>query len=452
MADSHQAPAMDALAQFASTASAADCAQHLALHTADAVVALRAGAATSEGRALQRFLGASDPSALGRVAAHAAVVRLTEIDDIHRASCVTVGALTVPVAAAFARDTTTPAQFLDALYVGQELALQLALAAGGARLLARGQWPSLLVAPFGAAATAGRLLGLGPERMRQALALAIAHAPRQPGRFRGARSGRWLLFGEAVRSGCMAALAAAEGLDGDPELLNPEWLRAVGGDLADPEQLVATGRQTRGLSIKPHASAKQGLAAIHGLRQWLEQGVVVPEQIESIEVHVPPAYAVMLDREPPRTSRLSSLISAPWQLALAALHPTLLDDVGREAWPDDPRLPALAARVCVLADPALDALYPQAFPARLVLRAHGARHELLVTDSPGDPALPYDAPQLMDKARRMLGAGAELDSVQAVLGLPTNPSALGTLRAVFGYATADQRAALPGEPHHPGRS
>lgn len=428
------APAIDALAQFAATASAARKMPHLALHAADAVVALRAGAATAEGQAIQRFLAGADAGALGRVTANAAVMRLTEIDDIHRPTCVTVGALTVPAAAAFARDSTTPVQLLDALYVGQELALQLALAAGGARLLARGQWPSLIVAPFGAAATAGRLLGLAPARMRQALSLAVSFAPRQPGRFQGARSGRWLLFGEAVRSGCMAALAAADGIDGDPELLSADWLRAIGGDLAAPEQLTPTGGLTQGLSIKPHASAKQGLAAIHGLRQLIAQQHLAPEQIEAIEVHVPPPYVVMLNREPPRTSRLASLINVPWQLALAALQPALLDDVAREIWPEDPRLSALAERIRVHADPALDALYPQAFPARLVVHAGGTRHESLVTDSPGDPALAYDANQMMDKARRILGSVAELDSVQAVLDLPTKPAAMPTLRAVFGYA------------------
>ena len=108
--------------------------------------------------------------------------------------------------------------------------------------------------------------------------------------------------------------------------------------------------------------------------------------------------------------------------------------MAREAWPDDPRLPALAARMRVLADPTLDAMYPQAFPARLLVHAGGASHEVLVADSAGDPALPFDALQLMDKARRMLGNVPELASVQAILGLPTNPTAMRTLRAAFGYA------------------
>jgi 2-methylcitrate dehydratase PrpD len=232
----------------------------------------------------------------------------------------------------------------------------------------------------------------------------------------------------------MAALAAADGIDGDPEMLSADWLKSVGGDLAAPDQLTPTGLLTQGLSIKPHASAKQALAAIHGLRQLIARHQLVPEQIEAIEVQVPPPYAAMLDRDPPRTNRLATLVNAPWQLALAALQPALLDDVAREVFPEDPRLPALAARIRVVADPALDALYPDAFPARVVVHAGGARHEILVTDSPGDPALAYDAPQLIDKARRMLGSGAELDSVRSVLGLPGNASAMASLRAVFGYA------------------
>jgi 2-methylcitrate dehydratase PrpD len=284
--------------------------------------------------------------------------------------------------------------------------------------------------------------------MRQALALAIAHVPRQPGRFQGARPGRWLLFGEAVRSGCMAALAAADGIDGDPELLNADWLRSVGAELAAPEKLTSDERLTGGLSIKPHASAKQALAAIHGLRALMARHGLRAADIASVEVHVPPAYAVMLDREPPRTSRLSSLVNAPWQLALAAVQPELLDDVARAAWPDNPQLAALAARVRVLADPALDARYPESFPARLLLSAAGTRHEMLVTHSPGDPELPFDAHQLLDKARRMLGDGTAVDAVRAVLGLHETPSAVRVLRGVFGYA-ADGAAPAHGPLHNP---
>lgn len=428
--------AIDTLAEFATTASAGGREARLALQVADGAMARLAGGGTAEGRALQAFMARSEPGTLGLVAANAALMRLTEIDDIHRPTAVTPSALALPVALAFATDGTPPARWFDALFAGQELALRLALAAGGARLLTRGQWPSLVAAPVGAAAIAGRLLGLPADRMRQALALAIAQVPRAPGRPLGPRTGRWLLFGQAVRSGCVAALAAADGIDGDPALLDAGWLQALGGELAAPHELAAPGALSDGLSIKPHPSAKQALAAVHGLRRLLEEGRIAPGDIESIELHVPPAYAGMLDREPPRASRLASLVNAPWQLALAALRPDRLDDVARETWPDDERLAALANRIQVLADGALDRLYPAAFPARLVLRAGGASHEILVTDSPGDPALPFDEARLLDKAHRLLGDGPGPAIVRAALRLARDGSGLQPLRAAFGYAGA----------------
>ena len=421
--------AIDALAEFAVTATAKDRQARLALHLADAVMARLAGAATSEGRALYRFYDRMDAGRLGRVAADSAVTRLTEIDDIHRPTCVTVSALTAPVALVLCDQGCSRDRLLDSLFVGQETALRVASALGGARLLTRGLWPSFLVAPIGAAATMGRLLGLPFAHMRQALALAVAQVPRVPGRFASTRPARWMLFGEAVRQGCVAALGAADGMQGDPGLLDAAWLHAVGGDLADASRLDAVEVLSDALSIKPHASAKQALAAIHGLQQLLADKLVSPEHIEAIELHVPTAYAPMLDREPPRSSRLASLVSAPWQLALAALHPHLLDDVARESWPTDPRLADFAGRVRVLADSALDALYPAAYPARLVIHAAGDRHEILVTESPGDPALPFDAPQMIDKARRMLKDATGLTTVQMALRLPADGSAMCVLLA-----------------------
>jgi len=422
---------INALADFAVSASAQGRQVRLALHLADAVLARSAGESCSEGRALYGFYARADGHRLGRVAANAAVMRLTEIDDIHRPTAVTVGALTAPVALAFCDSACSRAGFFDALFVGQEVALRIASALGGARLLTRGLWPSFLVAPVGAAATAGRLLGLSHDQMRQALALAIAQVPRVPGRFMGARPARWLLFGQAVRQGCVAALAAADGMEGDPSLLDAAWLQAVGGDLSDATQLARSDFLSDAISIKPHASAKQALTAIHGLQQLLADQKVTPDRIEAIELYVPPAYASMLNRDPPQSSRLASLVSAPWQLALTALYPALLDDVARESWPSDPRLAAFAARVHVHADSTLDALYPATFPARMVVRMAKSCLEILVTESPGDPALPFDSALLVDKARRMLGAESTLETVQLSLRVLKDGAVLPALVANF---------------------
>jgi 2-methylcitrate dehydratase PrpD len=423
------------------------------------VLALLAGVRTAEGKAARDFFARIEPTPLGSAAGNAAAMRLTEIDDIHRPTAVTVTAIVLPAVLAMgahakaappvaASPNAAPpnaAGFLDALFAGQEVAIRVARALGGARLLDKGIWPSYAVAPVGAAAAAGRMLGLDADRMRHALALALSQTPRIVGKSPGARPGRWPLFGNAVRSGCVAALAAADGIDGDTTILNAGWLQSMGapqatnapaaGDqatagAADRRPEEASSAIVDQLSIKPHCSAKQVLAAVHGLRQLVAEGLD-PSTIDALEVHVPSAYSAMIDREPPDASRLASMVSARWQLALAALQPALLDDVARGSFPRDPALLALAAKVTIHADSALDALYPRYFAARLVVTAAGRRHETLVQDSPGDPALRYDAAQLKDKAVRILGQGAEVEWVARVLDVQRDAAVLDGLYERF---------------------
>jgi 2-methylcitrate dehydratase PrpD len=409
---------LDELAVFAADAQASAGREQLVLHLADAAIALMAGMRSTDGRMAAALIHRFDTSPLAHGARLAAVMRLSEIDDIHRPTAVTASA----------------ARFADAIFVGQELALRLALAMGGASLLARGLWPTYLVAPFGAAATTARLLGLNAARTAQALALALAQTPRAPGRTPHTPCpGRWPLFGNAVRAGCFAALAAADGIDGDPALLNDAWLASIGGtdaDAAPLRELDPASPLIAQVSIKPHCSAKQTLGAVHGLRELLARGID-PASIDAIEVQVPAAYAGMIARETPAASRLASIVSAPGQLALAALQPASLDDVSRDALDWNGPLGALAAKVSVRADPALDALYPRQWPARVTVIAGRRREQILMTDSPGDPAMPFDTASVIDKATRVVGARRGRALVQTAMSACDDASALNTLGHLF---------------------
>src|SRR6267154_56676 len=69
------------------------------LHVKDTVAAFFAGVRTKEGEALSALYGGRvDLSE--RIAAAASIARLSECDDIHLPSCVTPGAVVVPVAIA----------------------------------------------------------------------------------------------------------------------------------------------------------------------------------------------------------------------------------------------------------------------------------------------------------------------------------------------------------------
>ena len=69
---------------------------------ADTLVAAVAGAQTTEGRALRKVLPRT--SAADAAGMMAAVIRHTEIDDIHTRSCTTPSSVTVPAALALARE------------------------------------------------------------------------------------------------------------------------------------------------------------------------------------------------------------------------------------------------------------------------------------------------------------------------------------------------------------
>jgi len=396
---------------------------------ADGVLAQQAGARTLEGQNLRAWICKHDPTWLGQAAANSAVMRLSEVDSIHRASAVTPCALTLPVALAYGRHhgQVTGDAFMSAIIVGQELAIRLALALGGASQLMHGVWPSYVVAPLAAAATVGRLLGLTPQRMQHALALALASAARQPGRPMGQRPGRWMLFAQAIRAGAWCAMAAEDGLEGDVALLGGAWLSGM-APVAPQATWLYHGwdepLEVTKTSIKPHCSAKQGLSAIFGLQQMLAQGDFSPEAVTRVEVGVPEAYAAMLDREPGWASRLASMVSSPWQLALTALAPADLDLVERDLSTPDATLRTWSTMVTVHHDASLETYYPTQWPARLRVHAGGQVHERLVLDSPGDPSFHWDEAELLDKAARILHHASDRALVKQALSLAGKPQFL----------------------------
>jgi 2-methylcitrate dehydratase PrpD len=383
-------------------ASSPEMAQSARLHLADACIAHSLGVQTPQAarmRAAWQLTPAS--SAMAALPWHAACMRLSEVDDIHRHSAVTAAAMVVPTALAVAQwQQSTPTALAGALTAGYRVALQLGVAMGGARLLAQGLWPSYLVAPYAAAATAGHLLGLDEGAMAHALSLALSQTGRSVGRSQGEWPGRWWLFGQAVQNGCQAAMAAQQGMQGDLGLLNPAWLQSVGG--AGAVALAhAPANPWREMSFKPHCAAKQTLSALHAFQQLLGQGLRVSD-IDRIEVLVAPAYAAMIDREPPTASRLASMVSVRWQLTLAAWAPERLDDVLRTPMAGDADWQTWSERVSVHVEPAWDNVYPAQWPATVRVHTAAKVWEARALDSWGDPALPWSEADVLDKAQRML--------------------------------------------------
>ena len=422
------------------TALSSSRSQLLGFHLLDTLGAWLAGSRTEEARTLAR-LGADTligEGPLDAIALRVATIRLTEIDDIHMPSCTTPSSVVVPVALTLAAAFGEPRsmRFAQALSAGYEAITRLGAAIAGPTILYRGIWPTYLVAPFGAAAVAARLLGLDGGKTADALAIALSMSSGGPGGHSAGASPRWLLVGQAARAGSLAALAAARGYTGDRTLLDGDWLSQVHGIRCDAGPLLAITEADGAvgtLSLKPYCAAKQTIAAIDAFLELLEGGVS-PAEITAIRVSVPAAYRAMISGRQVTVSRLRRITSVAYNLALAAYRPDDLGDITRPDLSADERISALTARVEVTEGKELTRLYPQRWPARVTaVLSDGQEVSALVVDARGDPARTLDSSALLDKFHRLadpvLGSKDADTMAAACLGAIEHDGALAKLCA-----------------------
>lgn len=417
---------LGAFAGFVTTARAADLPARdrdvLRRHVTDIVAARIAGAACSEGAAVSAFYphdGSADATA-----GLTALVRLTETDDIHTPSGTTPSSVAVPVALALAAREACSAERLEsAILVGVESIIRLGMAVGGAHVLYQGLWPTRTGATLGAAATACRVWGLTNAQTQHALSLAALLTCGRTGRFQGEPSGRWIILASSVAAGIKAAEAARRGFVSDLSLYEGNWLeRALGVPVNVAMLADGLGGSSvfTDLSLKPYCTSRQALPGAEAMRELVGKGLR-PEAILSFTIHVPNAYAQMISLKLDPAVRSSSYVSGTGLAAIAALDPGSLTDVDRVDAAGDERIAALAAKGKVVADPALDALYPARWPARIeVTTAQGVLVKE-VCDPLGSPANPMNDTAMAAKVTQVLAHVGRADATRPLIDLTAAP-------------------------------
>ncbi len=393
------------LADFVRHSSSADLPAHqrahLRRHIADAGVALVAGARSPEGASLCALGQAGDWTEAAATAA--GVIRSTEVDDIHLASCTTPTSVAMPAALLIGAQAS-PEQAEDAIRIGVELMVRLGLAIHGPEALYKGVWPTCFATPLATAAIAARLWQLDHDATVYALSMGLMVASGRTGRFQGTPTGRWVLLKCAVQNGLRAAHAARNGYKGDPTLLDGEWLKNAQGLDADLS-LLTTGFEASlslpGLGAKPFSTARQALSPTLALIDLLDAGLAA-ERIKSIRVFVPPAYQRMISQPLDRNSRASGYVSAPFQMALAALRREGLWDLDRSLLMKDEALHDFAARVSVEADAELQKAYPARWQGRIEVTTDDGVIARSVENAHGDAANPLQNDDMEKKAIALL--------------------------------------------------
>jgi 2-methylcitrate dehydratase PrpD len=418
--------ALEVLGEYAATrvrgSVTADVQELLKLHAIDTVAAWIAGSKTAEAQQLLPYradLERAQPGLLSEIAINCALVRLTEVDDIHLASMTTPGAFIVPAALSIAasRPQVDAQSLCEAVVAGYEAMTRVGAAINGPMVLYRGIWPSYLSAAFGVAAVAARLMDLTVTQTAHALALALNMSGPGVGQHGAPTTSRWLAAGSAARNGVLAAHAAGAGFTADVGILDGKYFSGVldvTPDIAALTRQLGEQPALQDVSFKPWCAARQTMAATQAFTEITAREVNI-SGITAVEAIVPPLSLRMIDHGIVENDRLSRLTSMPYQIAIAALAPNLAFDLV-QADPVPAALQGFMAKVKVLPDEALMDGFPSLWRARVRVQADGAWHEHQIAQIPGDPGRPFTQSDVCEKFHRLADKIIGPDRVERIIG------------------------------------
>lgn len=337
-----------------------------------------------------------------------AAANVLDFDDTHLATVIHPAAPVVPAALALAeRRRASGAELLHAIVLGVEVECRLGNAVSPWHY-ARGWHITSTCGVVGAAAAAGRLLGLDAAAMAHALGLGATQACGLVESL-GAMA-KSVSVGNAPRNGIVAALLAARGFTAAPRTLEGErgFVRVL-GEAAD------AGAIDRGLGVeweagrntyKPYPCGIVLHPVIDALLELRARHRLQPDAVIAVAIRGHPLLKQRTDRPRPRSGR-EAAVSAQHTAAVC-----LIDGAAGLAQYSDARAAAadaqaLGSRVSVAEDPAL-ALDAAAVEVRT---ADGRVLALSVAHARGSAARPMTDGEIEGKVRALARHGAPLVDV-----------------------------------------
>ena len=280
-----------------------------------------------------------------------------ELDDTN--GCDHSGAVVVP--AVFAALTLvdrviTGKELITAVLLGYDVARRALEACGAYEPHnAAGFHSTGTCGPFGAAAAAGRILGLNVEQMTMALGLASSFSAGLWACVHNGAQNKRLHAGHAAQGGLMSALLAKNGFTGPDQIFEEVWggfnksfaptssvPEAWTADLGHPWKL-------HRVSIKPHASCRSTHSSIDAVHDMMRDFHFTADDIEEIEVVINPFVYGMCgayDRNPMNAAQLSIPYSVAAFLVFGTAQLPSFSRTSRE----DPRIEPMMKRIKMTVD------------------------------------------------------------------------------------------------------
>jgi 2-methylcitrate dehydratase PrpD len=302
-----------------------------------------------------------------------ALAHSLDFDDTHAAGSIHSSAPIFPAAFAAGEMTgATGRELIAAVVAGYEVQIRLSLALDPADHYARGFHPSATCGVFGAAAAAGKLLGLDKAGLVSAFGIALSQAA---GSMQFLENGAWTKrshVGQAAQNGLMAALLAVEGYRGPTGAFEGKagFLNAY-APAADPSKAIAgLGEtwETIRLAVKPYPSCRYSHAAMDAIAALRAEHTIAPEEVETITVGLPRVGMNIIAEPLAAKQAPENIVDGQFSMPFCAAV-TLRE--GKLDWDDYPRhlVDADTLALCRRVDCVVDADAEAALPANMAGKA-----------------------------------------------------------------------------------
>jgi 2-methylcitrate dehydratase PrpD len=358
-----------------------------------------------------------DAALANGVAAHA-----LDYDDVQASLSGHPSVPVLPAILALAEhDRRSGAELLTAFVVGVEIEAKIGRALNPAHYEV-GWHATSTLGVFGAAAAAGKLLGLSHERMAQALAIAASMSSGVKANF-GTDCKPWHV-GHAARCGLEAAQLAAAGFTGNPRVLEhgdgfgsthgagmkPAWDLTVAG-LGAPHELADPG-----IGVKRFPACASTHQALDATLELIALHAIDPANVTAVECGVSymAPHQLIYDHA---TTGLQGKFSMQYCVSVALLDRT----VGLAQFDDDrvrrPDVQALMPRVRMFVHPeqtTRDSL-ARKFTVLTVALKDGTKLQRRVDQAKGQPGNPLTDGELEVKFRDAAGHALQKDRVEALV-------------------------------------
>jgi len=249
-------------------------------------------------------VGRSERLALpAAVLVNGAMGHALDYDDVHKSMRGHPSVPVMPVALGLAAHLhLSGADALTAFVAGFETECRVGALCGHDHY-ARGFHPTATIGTFGAAAAAGRLLGLDTARMTLALGAAGTQAAGLKSSF-GTHC-KPLHAGRAAEAGLLAARLAARGFTAQADMLGDEQgfarTQSSGFDVAAAQADPVGGFHVPRTLFKYHAACFLTHSSIEALKTLRDLHRVTPADVRAVELHVNPGHLKICGIEAPRT-------------------------------------------------------------------------------------------------------------------------------------------------------